>query len=230
MMGFLERYDLGLILIQYVVLLFSLCLHEAAHAWMAYRRGDYTAYMLGRVTLNPKAHIDPIGTVLFPILQFFTAFPLIGWAKPVPVNSHNLRDFRRDHMLISAAGPGSNLLLGGTCLVLLFTLKNVSPDIEMIIYRLATTMHLPKEHLIMGPVVGFLFFGTIINLALALFNLIPIPPLDGHWILAGFLYGKALEMLDSLKPYGFIILYALLFFGALQWVFFPIYFLLQLLF
>jgi Zn-dependent protease len=229
-MGFLEKYDLGLILVQYVVLLFSLCFHEAAHAWMAYRCGDYTAYMLGRVTLNPKAHIDWIGTVIFPILQFFTAFPLIGWAKPVPVNSHNLRDFRRDHMLISAAGPGSNLLLGGGCLILLFILKSLSPEVEMILYRLATSMHIPKENLLLGPLVGFLFFGMIINLALALFNLIPIPPLDGHWILAGFLYGRALELLESMKPYGFIVLYALMFFGVLQWIFLPINFILQLLF
>ncbi len=229
-MEFLERFDLGMILLQYVVLLFSLCFHEAAHAWMAYRRGDHTAYMLGRVTMNPKAHVDPIGTVLFPLLQFFAAVPLIGWAKPVPVNMHNLRNPVRDQMFISAAGPGSNFLLGSICTLLLLVLKAVSPAANISLYHLVATMTISKEHVFWGPVAGFLFFGMIINFALALFNLIPIPPLDGHWILAGFLRGPALEALEAIKPYGFIVLYALMFFGLLRFVFWPIYLLLNLIF
>jgi len=219
-----------MILLQYVVLLFSLCFHEAAHAWVALRRGDHTAYMLGRVTLNPLAHIDPIGTVLFPLLQFIASVPLIGWAKPVPVNMRNLRDPVRDQMFISGAGPGSNLILGIACTVVLFVLKSFSEGANSALYRLFATMTISKEHTILGPVVGMLFFGMVINFALAIFNLIPIPPLDGHWILAGFLKGRALEVLDSIKPYGFIILYALMFFGFLRFVFLPIYFLLNLIF
>ena len=97
-MDFLRNIDLGTIAIQFVVLLFSLSIHEASHAWMADLCGDYTARYLGRVTLNPLPHIDPIGTVLFPLLQFFVHFPLIGWAKPVPINPVHLRNPRRDQM------------------------------------------------------------------------------------------------------------------------------------
>ena len=111
-MNFLHGLDIGSILIQFMVLLFSLSLHEASHAWMADRLGDYTARYMGRVTLNPIAHIDPIGTLLFPLLQFFTNLPLIGWAKPVPVNSLHLRHVRRDQSFIALAGPGSNLIAG----------------------------------------------------------------------------------------------------------------------
>ncbi len=103
-MDLLQNINLGSVLIQLAVLLFSLSLHEASHAWSADRLGDYTARYLGRVTLNPIAHIDPVGTLLFPLLQFFTGLPLIGWAKPVPVNSAHLRNPQRDQVFISLAG------------------------------------------------------------------------------------------------------------------------------
>ena len=137
-MDFLRNIDIGLVAIQFAVLLFSLSIHEAAHAWMADRCGDYTARYLGRVTLNPVPHIDPIGTVLFPLLQLFTSFPLIGWAKPVPVNPVHLRNQSRDHMLISAAGPGANLVAGGVAFLLMVILKLFSPEARMVIYGMVS--------------------------------------------------------------------------------------------
>jgi len=198
---FLQRIDLGSILIQYAVLLFSLSLHEASHAWMADRCGDYTARYMGRVTLNPLAHMDPIGTVLFPLLQFFTRLPLIGWAKPVPVNPVHLRNPRRDQMLVSLAGPGSNLLVAAAAFVILAALK-----------------------------IGFPQAGSmILDMALALFNLIPIPPLDGHWLLYGVLPYNSARALARVGAYGTILLYGLMILGVFRYVFIPVHWALFLL-
>jgi Zn-dependent protease len=221
-LDFLANIDIGRILMQYTVLLFSLCFHEAAHAWMSDRLGDYTARYMGRVTLNPLAHIDPIGTVLFPLLQFFSPVPLIGWAKPVPVNPVHLRHPRRDHMWIAAAGPLSNLMLGVACIVLLIFFKVAWPEARTTLYHMAQNMSLPPEPSILSPIVGMLFFGVVINLALAFFNLLPIPPLDGNWIVANFLPYNAARIYESLQPYGFLILYGLMFLGVLRILFVPI--------
>jgi len=226
---FLQRIDLGSILIQYAVLLFSLSLHEAAHAWMADRCGDYTARYLGRVTLNPLAHMDPIGTLLFPLLQFFTRLPLIGWAKPVPVNPVHLRNPRRDQMLVSLAGPASNLLAAGASFLLLAALKVGSPQAGAMIMNMAITMGVPHERTLMAPVLGMIFFLFIINMALALFNLIPIPPLDGHWLLYGVLPYNAARALARVGSYGTILLYGLMILGVFRYVFIPVHWALFLL-
>ena len=228
-MDFLQRIDLGSILIQYAVLLFSLSLHEAAHAWMADRCGDYTARYLGRVTLNPLAHMDPIGTLLFPLLQFFTRLPLIGWAKPVPVNPVHLRNPRRDQMLVSLAGPASNLLAAGASFLLLAALKVGSPQAGAMIMNMAITMGVPHERTLMAPVLGMIFFLFIINMALALFNLLPIPPLDGHWLLYGVLPYNAARALARVGSYGTILLYGLMILGVFRYVFIPVHWALFLL-
>lgn len=228
-MDFLQRIDLGSILIQYAVLLFSLSLHEAAHAWMADRCGDYTARYLGRVTLNPLAHMDPIGTLLFPLLQFFTRLPLIGWAKPVPVNPVHLRNPRRDQMLVSLAGPASNLLAAGASFLLLAALKVGSPQAGAMIMNMAITMGVPHERTLMAPVLGMIFFLFIINMALALFNLIPIPPLDGHWLLYGVLPYNSARALARVGSYGTILLYGLMILGVFRYVFIPVHWALFLL-
>jgi len=219
---FLHRIDIGTAVIQFAVLLFSLSLHEASHAWMADYFGDYTARYLGRVTLNPLAHIDPIGTVLFPILQFFTNFPLIGWAKPVPVNAAHLGNPRRDQIFISLAGPGSNLLAGGVSFVLLVALKLVSPQASGFLINMIVNMSVPHQRSLLAPILGILLFSLIINLALALFNFIPIPPLDGHWMLYGLLPYNAAKVLERVSSYGFILLYALLFLGIFRFIFIPV--------
>jgi Zn-dependent protease len=213
--------DWGTVAIQFAVLLFSLSIHEASHAWMADWFGDYTARYLGRVTLNPIPHIDPIGTLLFPLLQFFTHFPLIGWAKPVPVNSVHLRNPRRDQIFISLAGPASNLLAGCIALTLLVILKMSLPQARGFIITTAQTMNIPAQGSILVPVVGILFFALIINWALALFNFIPIPPLDGHWILYGLLPANAAAALERISSYGFILLYALMFLGLFRFLYIP---------
>jgi Zn-dependent protease len=184
-----------------LLLILSLSVHEAAHAWTADRLGDPTARALGRVTLNPLAHIDWIGTVLFPVIAFTTGAPLIGWAKPVPVNFHNLRAPRRDFAVIAAAGPASNLaqaLVGAAALVVLF--DPLSMDLVPVLLR------------------GF----VSLNVALAVFNMIPVPPLDGGNVLSGILPEQFARLIDQLRPWGFLVLYALLFSGFLGKVVFPI--------
>jgi Zn-dependent protease len=195
---------------------------------MADRMGDYTARYLGRVSMNPLVHIDPIGTVLFPLLQFFSPIPVIGWAKPVPVNPAHLRNPRRDHMWIAAAGPMSNLLLAVICIVLLLAAKLTIPEAQLALEQIYMRVGLPIEVSFITPLLAMLFFGVVINLALAFFNLIPIPPLDGNWVLSGVLPYRAARALDSLQPYGFIILYGLLLLGAFRILFIPISILLHM--
>jgi len=178
------------------ILLLSLTIHEAAHAWTADKLGDPTARMLGRVSLNPLVHIDPIGTVLLPLIAAFSHLPLIGWAKPVPVNVRNLRHPRRDFMLVAAAGPISNLLqatIGAAILRVLVAAALVTADSRMIADVLVQYME--------------------INLLLAFFNLIPVPPLDGGNVMLGLLPPRLAATYSQIRQYGFLVLYALMLTG-----------------
>lgn len=221
-MDLLQHIDIGGVLIQFAVLLFSLSIHEASHAWMADRCGDYTARYLGRVTLNPIAHMDLLGTLLFPLLQMFTGLPLIGWAKPVPVNSIHFKNPHRDQILVSLAGPGSNLLAAGTSFVLLCALRLFSPRASGVIDEMIDRMQVPHQHSILVPLLALLFFAFVINMALAIFNVIPIPPLDGHWVLYEILPYNAAKALGRVSSYGIFILYAFMFLGLFRFVFLPI--------
>jgi Zn-dependent protease len=182
------------------VLLFSLSFHEAAHAWSADRLGDPTARTLGRLTLNPISHIDPIGTVLFPLLAILSGLPLIGWAKPVPVNWHNLPSPRRDFALVALAGPASNLILAVGFALLLAVLP-LEPG---------------------GTLWQIVATGIILNVLLAVFNMLPVPPLDGGNVLAGFVPEPVARAIDQLRPWGFLILYALLFLGVFERIVWPV--------
>ena len=189
--------DFARVFITFIVLLFSLTVHETAHAWTASRLGDPTARMLGRVSLNPVVHADLVGTVLFPLLAILGNIPLIGWAKPVPVNVRNLRNGRRDYVLVAAAGPASNLLLAVLASIAL-GLLTVSP------------MRVGEPN-VSAPIAALLSTAILTNVLLAVFNMIPIPPLDGGNVLGGLLPRPIGAKYDALmRPYGFILLYALL--------------------
>ncbi|QQR80442.1 MAG: site-2 protease family protein [Deltaproteobacteria bacterium] len=188
------------------VFLFSLSFHEASHAWMANRLGDPTAKMLGRLTLNPLAHIDWIGTVLFPLMMFLMpGLLLFGWAKPVPVTSRNLRGGRKGDMWVSAAGPISNVMLALVFAGILHVMSRLSLQGEM------------TEHFIQ-----IFATGVYLNLMLAIFNLVPIHPLDGSHIFAGFLPRSFLPMLESINRYGFLIMIAGLYLGFFKYLTIPV--------
>ncbi len=197
------------IFISFIVLLFSLTVHEMAHAFAADRLGDPTARLLGRISLNPIVHADPVGTVVFPLLAMVTGAPLIGWAKPVPVNVRQLRHPRRDYVLVAAAGPGANLALALASAIVLAALP-ISPQ----------TL---GEANVSVPLAAILSQAMRLNVLLAVFNMIPIPPLDGGNVLGGLLPLSAVRPFNALRPYGFLVLYALMLTGNLQTLIAPPY-------
>jgi Zn-dependent protease len=200
--------DVAQIFIAFIVLLFSLTVHEMAHAWTADRLGDPTARLLGRVSLNPMVHADLIGTIVFPLLAMLSGVPLIGWAKPVPVNPRQLRSPRRDYVLVAAAGPASNLLMAiGSAIAL--RLVPVSP----------VTLGEPN---VTAPIAALLSQALRLNVLLAVFNMIPIPPLDGGNVLSGLLPARAAFRFNAvLRPYGFLILYALMLTRGFEYLVIP---------
>jgi Zn-dependent protease len=195
--------DFTQILLVMIVLISSLSVHEAAHAFAADRLGDPTARHLGRLSLNPAVHVDPIGTLLFPLIAFMTGVPLIGWAKPVPVDQRHLRHPKRDFALIAAAGPASNLIMATIAAIVLAVVPGPAPG--EIAYR-AT----------IRPLFQLLDLFVYINVLLAVFNMIPVPPLDGGNVLLGVLPPGPARIVEQLRPWGFLILYALMLTGVLS--------------
>lgn len=193
------RLSLSTLLPSFIILVCSLSFHEAAHAWMADRLGDPTARHLGRLTLNPLAHVDWIGTVLFPLVAMATGAPLIGWAKPVPVDFRNLRSPRRDFALVAAAGPASNLVLAGV----------------LALFRSAFTSAHPVPGGSVDLASDVLLSAIILNVLLAVFNMIPVPPLDGGNVAIGLLPPSGARLFAAMRPWGFLILYALMLTGIL---------------
>jgi Zn-dependent protease len=197
------------LVIIFAVLLFSLTVHESAHAWTAAKFGDPTAQRLGRISLNPAVHVDPVGTVLLPLVAFTTGAPIIGWAKPVPVDARNLARPRQDFLFIAAAGPASNLVLA-TMASVVMRMVPVSPvDFGI------------------GPAVPVWTIAAMVfelNLLLAVFNMLPVPPLDGGNVLAGLLPAGLARAYDRvLRRWGFLVLYGLLLTGALSYLIEPPY-------
>lgn len=183
--------------------LIAIIFHEVAHGWVAYRLGDPTAARMGRLTLNPIAHIDPIGTILLPALLIISNAPfLFGYAKPVPVNFQNLHNPKRDMIWVALAGPVTNLLLALGCIMVL---------------RMGLPLIAPSSHFSSSTLVSFLAplalmakNGVLINSVLAVFNAFPLPPLDGGRVAVGLLPEPYSSMLARVEPYGFLILIVLL--------------------
>ena len=184
------------VLIYALPVLFAITVHEAAHGYAARHFGDNTAYMLGRITLNPVKHIDPIGTILMPIMLYFAtsgAF-LFGYAKPVPVNFGHLRNPKRDMVWVALAGPASNFVQAIFWAVVMITLVGTGVE-ERFFLEMARA-------------------GVLVNLVMWAFNLFPVPPLDGGRILVGLLPWKQAQMVSRLEPYGFFIVMGLVIFGV----------------
>lgn len=185
--------------------LFAVTVHEVAHGWIANRLGDRTAFMMGRLTLNPLKHIDLVGTIVVPILCLFLGGFVFGWAKPVPVNWHNLKKPRRDVALVALAGPVSNLLMG-----LLWALI---AKIGAVFFQQGFSNALFLVY------VGYA--GITINLMLMVLNLVPIPPLDGSRVVSSLLPPHLARSYDMIEPYGFMILAALIFTKVLSLILNP---------
>ena len=195
------------LVVVFVVLLFSLCVHEFAHAWAANMCGDDTARLLGRMSLNPIVHIDPLGTVIVPLLAMVTGFPFFGWAKPVPVNPGRFHNYRRDDIIVSLSGIISNLLLAIIA---------------------ATTIRVIVAAGLFGvarPLLSVLEYMMVVNVVLAVFNLIPIPPLDGSHVLFHYLPPDAALQFRRLERYGFMVLMFIVVFAGdylFAVIFFPL--------
>lgn len=188
-----------------VIFFFAIVIHECAHAWMASRCGDDTARNAGRITLNPLPHIDPIGTIIFPLLLILSRSSfVIGWAKPVPINPLNFNNLRADLVRVGASGPLSNigLAIASSFMVWIFN-------------------YLPMGE-IKNSIMVILLFSVLINLLLAVFNLLPIPPLDGSQILSGLLPTQIAMKYEAIRSFGFIIIFFLLLTGLLWAIIIPI--------
>jgi Zn-dependent protease len=205
------------LVIYMVVLLLAISAHEAGHAWMSYKFGDDTAYMLGRVTLNPVAHTDPIGTLLIPILSFVLGavggaagrIPLIGWGKPTPVNPRKWERYTLANVMVSIAGVLANLVL----LVIGLVLAKI-----LMMQGFTVADFLGRET---NPLIIFVSNMMFLNLGLFIFNLLPFPPLDGSKILGTFLPESAQPALQMLEQYGFLILMFLMYIGVFSVIFYP---------
>ena len=205
------------LVIYMVVLLLAISAHEAAHAWMSNKFGDDTARLLGRITLNPVAHTDPIGTLLIPIVMFIfghiggplATIPLIGWGKPTPVNPLRWRNKDLANVMVSIAGILANTLIA----IIAFTIFKI---------WLLTQADQPIRELLQGPVGLFLTYLLIMNISLAVFNLLPFPPLDGSKILDTFLPASMRPLLDMLEQYGFIILMLMIYLGVFNAIISPV--------
>jgi Zn-dependent protease len=192
---------------QLIAFLFAISVHESAHAWMANQRGDPTARMLGRITLNPIKHIDPVGTILLPAVAMYFHAPVIGWAKPTPVDPRNFKNPVLDDILTSVVGPISNFVVAIGAVFALAVVKLVSPLGEQILMQGFST----DTNSFLLPLCLLMYELMVINVVLGVFNLIPVPPLDGSHVLRHLLPTEALRIYDTV---GMIGLFVLVFWGG----------------
>ena len=199
------------ILFQLLAFLFAISIHESAHAWTANRCGDPTARMLGRVTLNPIKHIDPIGTILLPLVAMISHIPVLGWAKPTPVNPSNFRNPVADDILTSVAGPVSNFIVASGALTLMASISLLSTFGRQIIHGMPRGVVPAESNSVLIPICLFVYELMVINIVLGVFNLIPVPPLDGSHVLRHFLSDSLRRAYDTI---GIFALMALVFLGG----------------
>lgn len=218
----LQNINIGNLVIFFIVLLFSLSFHEAAHAWTSLRFGDDTGKLQGRITLNPIAHIDPIGTILFPLLSSIGGIPLLGWAKPVQTNPLLWRDKTKANIMVSAAGPLSNFILATIAFIIVKVLI-----LSGVLFLNGGYYDLVKpvsgQPTFMAPLAVFLSVMLLLNVMLGVFNFIPVPPLDGSHILEELLPSAMAEAYYQIRSFGFILLYLLMFLGVFSAIFRPVY-------
>ncbi len=192
------------ILFQLIVFLFAISFHESAHAWMANRCGDPTARMLGRISLNPIRHIDPVGTILLPAIALFTGLKVIGWAKPTPVDPRNFQNPVLDDILTAVAGPVSNFVVATGAAIVLGAIALVAPGGRPIVREIVTG--LVSSNSLLVPLSLLLYELMVINIILGVFNLIPVPPLDGSHVLRHFLSESIRRVYDMVGIFGLIAL------------------------
>lgn len=194
--------------IQLAVILFAISFHESAHAWTALKFGDTTAKDLGRISLNPIRHIDPVGSILVPILLYFFSGLIFGAAKPTPVDLRRTRNPRLANLAVSAAGPLSNLLLAGIGIVLLKIIGGLDPTALVDLFAALRGDRFAEGTL--APIAYVLFFFVMVNVSLAIFNLLPIPPLDGSGVVLSLVGAPAARLYATIAPFGFVILLLLI--------------------
>ncbi|MBI5214382.1 MAG: site-2 protease family protein [Ignavibacteriae bacterium] len=187
------------------IMLFSIAFHEAAHGWMANRLGDPTAKQLGRITLNPVPHIDPVGSIIVPLISLLVSGRVfIAWAKPVPVNPMNFSNYRRDDMLVSIAGPVSNIIMAFACTVIFILLSQFAPD-SYSPFEKDSLASSAWDYLLM-----MFGGGILLNVGLAVFNMIPVPPLDGSHVLASYLPESVAEQYENIGFFGIFLVVMLM--------------------
>jgi Zn-dependent protease len=209
-------------LFTFLAFLFTISVHESAHAVVAWRCGDPTARLAGRISLNPLRHMELFGTVILPVMTAISGFAAFGWAKPTPVDLRKLRHPRRDDMLVSVAGPLSNLATAVACLAALEGIRFTSAEGAQVVRRLAVTGSAGTEGSVLNPLAWLLHRLLVISLVLGIFNLFPVPPLDGSHILHQLLPSKARAWYRSASRFGFVLLLLILWYTPVgRWAFEP---------
>ena len=202
----LQHIDILDIVFQLIAFLLAISVHESAHAWMANLRGDPTARMLGRISLNPIRHIDLFGTLLLPAVAMLTHLPVLGWAKPTPVDPRNFKNPVLDDILTSVVGPISNFAVATVAVLILVLVKASSAAGQQIVFGTLTGSDFADTSSLLVPLCKLVFDVMLINIVLGVFNLIPVPPLDGSHVLRHLLPAGMLRIYDTVGTFGLLLL------------------------